>query len=399
MESHYELYIIPNPWPSHGGGWPTFGTRGMCHPSCALVEIHVTDWAEAHREDLLLSTVLDWMKAQKQTDLKVLLAEHTSNEEGKLILWNQQNFVIYQGALYLCSMPKGETDLLLLVVLNTHCVATLNGCHWDAGHQGCDHTLSLLQEHFWWPGMTNQIHQSIKSCMCCLQHEGHLSKAPLHTIVATALMHLLHMDFTSIELTMELNRLPKITDVLVFQDHFTKHVMAPNQTAKTVTKFLYQGYISIFGAPARLLSNWDANFMIGIIDEMCKLLSMKKLQTTPYHPQMSELVGRSHQTIMQMIGRLEDKKANWLGHLAEIVHDYNATQSTMIGYSPHYLMFGHRPRLPVTFYCPTLRSMEVPKRGASTKHVDEYIATVWHQLQAALQEAKAQSITEAQRQK
>ena len=39
-------------------------------------------------------------------------------------------------------------------------------------------------------------------------------------------MDLLHVDFTSIETTLELNRLPKVTNVLVFQDHFMKHVMA-----------------------------------------------------------------------------------------------------------------------------------------------------------------------------
>ena len=87
---------------------------------------------------------------------------------------------------------------------------------------------------------------------------------------------------------MELNQLPRIGNVLVFQDHFMEHVMVyvtPNQTAKTVTKFLYQGYISMFGVPARLLSNQGANFMSSIIDEMCMLLGMKKLQTMPYDPQ------------------------------------------------------------------------------------------------------------------
>ena len=45
--------------------------------------------------------------------------------------------------------------------------------------------------------------------------------------------------------------------------------------------------------------------------------------------------------IMHMIGKLgEDKKANWPSHLAEIVHAYNATQSAVTRYSPHYLMFG-----------------------------------------------------------
>ena len=155
--------------------------------------------------------------------------------------------------------PKETEDLLLFMVPRAHCVATLNGYHRDAGHQECDHTLSLLQEHFWWPGMANQIWLSIKSCVCCLQHEGDLSKMPLHLIVATTLMDLLHVGFTSIEMTLELNRLPKVTNVLVFQDLFTKHIMTyvtPDQTAKAVTKFLYQGYILIFRAPARLLSNW-----------------------------------------------------------------------------------------------------------------------------------------------
>ena len=93
----------------------------------------------------MLSAVLSWLKAQKFTDLKALLAEHTSSEEGRLILQKWQNFTIHQEALHLCSTPIGETeDLLLFVVPRAHCIATLNGCHRDVSHQGCDCTLSLL---------------------------------------------------------------------------------------------------------------------------------------------------------------------------------------------------------------------------------------------------------------
>ena len=80
--------------------------------------------------------------------------------------------------------------------------------------------------------------------------------------------------------------------------------------------------------------------MSSVIEEMCKILGMMKLQTMPYHPQTNGLVGRSHQMIMHMIRKLgEDKKANWPSHLAEMVHTYKATHSTVTGYSPHYLMF------------------------------------------------------------
>ena len=52
---------------------------------CTLVQMHVTDWGEAQKEDPMLSIVLEWLKTQKKTDLKALQAEHTSSKEGRLI--------------------------------------------------------------------------------------------------------------------------------------------------------------------------------------------------------------------------------------------------------------------------------------------------------------------------
>ena len=53
-------------------------------------------------------------------------------------------------------------------------------------------------------------------------------------------LDLLHVDFVSIETTLEPNQSPRVANVLVFQDHFTKHVVAyvtPDQTVKTIAKF------------------------------------------------------------------------------------------------------------------------------------------------------------------
>ena len=281
---------------------------------------------------------------------------------------NHQNFTVLQNAFYLCSNPKGENeDLLLFVVPKSHQTATLNGCHQDVGHQSCDHTLSLLQECFWWARMAKQMRQTIRACMCCLQYEGDSPKAPLCPIVTTVPLDLLHVDFTSIETILEPNQSPSVANILVFQDHFMNHVLAyvtPNQTVKTIAKFLYGGYISVFGTLARLLSDRGASFTSNIIEELCKILGIKQLQTMPYHPQMNGLVERLHQMIMCMIGKLgEDEKADWPSHLAGIVHAYNATQSAVTRYSPHYLMVGCRPRLLVDFVFPTIGTNKAPQRG------------------------------------
>ena len=126
--------------------------------------------------------------------------------------------------------------------------------------------------------MAKQMRQVIRASKHCLQYEGGTPKALLCPIVATAPLDLLHVDFTSIETTLELNQSPRVTNVLVFQDHFPKHILAYvtlDQTAKTVAKFLYGGYISIFGAPARFLSDRGTSFTSSIIEELSKILGIK----------------------------------------------------------------------------------------------------------------------------
>ena len=97
---------------------------------------------------------------------------------------------------------------------------------------------------------------------------------------------------------MEPNKSPRVTNILVFQDHFMRHMLVyvtPDETAKNIAKFLYGGYISIFGALVRLLRDRGASFTSSVIEEMCKFLGVKLLQTMPNHPQTNGLVERLHQ--------------------------------------------------------------------------------------------------------
>ena len=57
-----------------------------------------------------------------------------------------------------------------------------------------------------------------------------------------------------------------------------------DQKASTIAKKLYEDYICIFRAPARLHSDQGANFTSTVIAELCSLLGMQKTKTMPYCP-------------------------------------------------------------------------------------------------------------------
>ena len=147
--------------------------------------------------------------------------------------------------------------------------------------------------------------------------------------------------------------------MLVLQDHFSKYVVAylvKDQTARTAAKTLRNGYFRLFSGPAYLISDQGKAFMGHIITHLCDLYGVQKLKTLPYHAQTNGQVECMNQTIIRMIGKLqEDKKACWSEHLPKLLLAYNATRFAVTGYSPYYLLFGRRSRIPVDYLFPTLR--------------------------------------------
>ena len=88
-----------------------------------------------------------------------------------------------------------------------------------------------------------------------------------------------------------------------------------------------------------------------------------------------------------------EKRAKWPSHLGPILIAYNATRSLITGYSPYFLMFGRRPRLPVDLLFPTVR------RDENSRTTDEYVTSLYDKLKSALASARDTALLEAQRQK
>ena len=292
------------------------------------------------------------------------------------------------GLLYRQSKQGPIKEIIFQVVVSQiHRSAALDGCHHEAAHQGQHRSLSLMQEKFWWPCMARDLRNCIKKCGRCRKFEAAPAVAPLKPLTCSGPGELLHMDFPSIEETVPLQQEPVIRNVMVMQDHFSKYVIAyivKDQTARTAAETLRGGYFGLFGAPAYLISDEGKAFTGHLITNLCELYGVQKLRTSPYHTQTNGQVERMNQTIICMIGKLEqDKKAHWSEHLLEMLAAYNGTRSAVTGYSPYFLLFGRKARMSVDYLFPTLRNsphqtkMEVSV-AAMQKRLKEAFAVARH---------------------
>ena len=163
-------------------------------------------------------------------------------------------------------------------------------------------------------------------------------------MMVTMPLQLVNIDFTSFQITTNLNESPKVKNVLVIVDHFTRYTRAyvtKDQKAFTAAKILYERFISIFGAPKRILMDQGKAFTSEVVGQLYSQFGISQLMTTAYHPQGNGQVERAHQTLGRMIGKLEDKfKGQWPRHLSKLTQVYISTWSAVTGYSPHFLMFG-----------------------------------------------------------
>ena len=107
-------------------------------------------------------------------------------------------------------------------------------------------------------------------------------------MMVMAPLQLVHLDFTSFKTTTNLNESPKVKHVLVIVDHFmryTRAYMAKDQKALTAVKTLYEGFISIFGAPKRILMDQGKAFTSEVVEQLCSQSERSQSTTTAYHPQ------------------------------------------------------------------------------------------------------------------
>ena len=365
----------------------------------ASQRVEPRDWTALQLADPYIGPVLRWKLGREKGTLANTLGPLANDFEGKAYLKEQTRkaLVLRDRLLYrLGAVPNGDQRELVpqFVVPAVARQEALNGCHRDVGHHGRDRTLALLRDRFYWPGMAEQAIAAVQSCGRCLRATARPEKAQLRPIIATNPFELIHADYCTLEEPVDRRGGNKRHDVLVVTDHFTRFALAfvtPDHSAATTARVLWNNVFMGYGIPHKILTDQGGSFQGDLMKEMCELGQVEKLRTTPSHPAGNGQVERMNGTLIRMIRKMETKE-RWTDHLATLMYTYNATRSAVTGYSPFYLLFGRRPRIPIDFQFPQSEQNHRPRRT-------RYAAELSRKLRAAFKAAEAHAAQEANRHK
>ncbi|XP_064464283.1 uncharacterized protein LOC135375528 [Ornithodoros turicata] len=256
-------------------------------------------------------------------DLKCRNANHT------------YEFTVRKGILYRIYRMGAGKEFQQMVVPRKFWEAMMKLAHEGimSGHQGAD------------------VKRFVKSCDQCQRTtpRGNVTKAPFGRMpsIETPLQRV------AVDLIGPIS--PATTKgnqfILTMVDYATRYpdaVALPGITTERVAEGLVEMFTRT-GVPREILSDRGPAFISEAMQEVSRLLSLKQLHNSPYHPMGNGLVERFNGTIKTMLKRMcEERPKDWDQYLAHLLFAYWEVPQASLGFSPFEVLYGRHLRGPLS---------------------------------------------------
>jgi hypothetical protein len=273
-------------------------------------------------------------------------------------------------------------DETRLVVPNDAALRTeiLAQCH-DAvtgAHFGRDKTLAAVQRRFHWDGLSTDVASYVASCDACQRNK------PSQQLTPGPLMPLAIPERPCAEWTNDsVSGLPKTRRghdaIQVYVERLTKlkHFAASRTTdgASELAALFAHNVVRLHGVPEVMVSDRDPRFTAHFYKELARLMGTQLSMSTARHPQSD---GQSEVEIKSLVTALRAfcnaHQDDWDDYLDMLELGFNSAQQASTKCSPHELVYGVAPRLPIDVALDTLtpRVPAAVDRAARMKQAFDY---------------------------
>ena len=176
--------------------------------------------------------------------------------------------------------------------------------------------------------------------------------------------------------------------VLVICDYATRYpeaVAMKTVDAEAVAEELLKLFSQV-GIPKEILTDQRSNFTLQLLAELYRLLHVKALRTSPYHPQTDGLVECFNRTHKEMLRKsAQEGSKDWDKLLPFILFAYREAPQESTGFSPFEFLYGRDIRGPLDVI-----KEEWETNPKSNESVISHIMLMWDRLEGmAILECKA----------
>ncbi len=277
----------------------------------------------------------------------------------------------------------------------------LSECHdsTTSGHFGRDKTLDAAKARFAWNGLAADVERYVATCELCQRNK------PSQQATPGLLMPLPLPDHPCQEWTTDaVTALPETkrghNAIQVFVDRRTKlkHYVAVRKDdgAPELARGFVHAVVRAHGVPTSLVSDRDSRIDSNFFRELSRLLGTELRMSTARHPQSD---GQSEREIKTLIIALRaycnERQDDWDEYLDMLELGANNIKQSSLGASPHELLYGCKPRLPIDVALDAL-APRVPAATDRAARMQEALLFSRRHLEAA-QERQARNANEHRR--
>ena len=311
----------------------------------------------SHEEDVA------WASGSPGTPLKVhlegedflaVIRDAYKNDTlfSKVLLHPEQHprYSIKNGIIY-CTNVLGKSVVAVPETLSKGRRVTeiaIDQAHRIVGHKAARKTRDYVSRWFWWPTMAKDIKNFCKSCGICQTTKTSTAKPRglLHSLpVPDAPWQSIAMDFVG--------PFPDCMGhdyLLVVICRLTSLVhLVPTNTSARATDIAWlflRDIVRLHGLPETIVSDRDPKFVSKFWRELHRLMGVKLLMSTAYHPQTDAMGERAIRGISQVLrGVVAPDQSDWVDRLPMAEFAINSSVNESTGFAPFELTYGAMPRI------------------------------------------------------
>ena len=293
---------------------------------------------------------------QKEDESLKSYFDHATTQQVKQIgKFGKHRFCLKNGLLYrVYESPKVNMGVAIqqLVVPKDLRKRTMELGHDSllAGHMGVKRTTDRILTNFYWPGIHGDINRYCASCDICQRtvHKGKVPVAPLKS------MPLISVPFERVACDLVGPIFPAtergnryILTIVDFATRYPECIPLSRIDTQSVAEALVSCFARV-GVPREILTDRGTQLTSEMMAEVCRLLSLKQLTTTPYHAQSNGMCERFHQCMKLMLKRLcQEREKDWDRYLEPLLFAYREIPQESLGFSPFELLYGRSVRGPL----------------------------------------------------